>query len=167
MSHLFKPRAPRQKVVLPARMRSGAGQMDVCIRDISSRGMLIQAGTPPARGTYVEIIRPGGSVTGRVVWSKQHKFGIQARGTIRIGAMLEQRNLGRAAGPAPPLNQSGGPVSLSPRNPAQLAARARARSAFLQYAALACAITIAALLLAFGLYRGLSGIFTNVLGHLG
>ena len=47
MSMLFKPRETRQKVVLPARMRAGAGAVDVCIRDVSSRGMLIQAGVPP------------------------------------------------------------------------------------------------------------------------
>ena len=167
MSHNHKPREPRQKVVLPARMRAGAGQVEVCIRDVSTRGMLIQAGTPPPRGTYVEIIRPGYSVTGRVVWAKQHKFGIQARGAIRIGAVIERRSAPRPEGGAPPLNQSGGPVSLSPRNPAQLAARARARGAFLQYAVLAAGIAFAALLLAFSLYRGLSVVFTDVLGHLG
>jgi hypothetical protein len=166
MSMLFKPRELRQKVVLPARMRAGAGQMDVCIRDVSSRGMLIQAGVPPPRGTYVEIIRPGYSVTGRVVWSKHHKFGIHSRETIRIASVLERRSVARPGSGEPPLNQSG-PIRLSPRaNPAQLAARAHARAAFLQYAALGGAATIGALLLAYSLFRGLSGTFTDVISHL-
>jgi hypothetical protein len=166
MSMLFKPRETRQKVVLPARMRAGAGAVDVCIRDVSSRGMLIQAGVPPPRGTYVEILRPGYSVTGRVVWSKHHKFGIQARETIRIAAVLERRSVPRPGGGEPPLNQSG-PLRLSPRaDPAQLAARARARAALLQYAALGGAVTLGALLLACSLYRGLSGTFTDVISHL-
>lgn len=165
MSMLFKPREMRQKVVLPARMRAGAGQVDVCIRDVSSRGMLIQAGVPPPRGTYVEIIRPGYSVTGRVVWSKHHKFGIQSRETIRIGAVLERRNASRPG--SPPLDQSGGPVRLTPRpDPAQQAAQARVRAAFLQYAALGGAVTLGALLLAFSLFRGLSGTFADVVSHL-
>lgn len=165
MSILFKPREGRQKVVLPARMRAGAAQVDVCIRDVSSRGMLIQAGVPPPRGTYVEILRPGYSVTGRVVWSKHHKFGIQSRETIRIAAVLERRNGSRPG--APPLNQSDGPVRLSPpANPAQLAAQARARAAFLQYVALGGAVTLGALLLALGLFRGLSDTFADVVSHL-
>ena len=165
MSMLFKPRETRQKVVLPAKMRAGAGQIDVCIRDVSSRGMLIQAGVPPPRGTYVEILRPGYSVTGRVIWSKHHKFGIQSRETIRIAAVLECRNGARPG--SPPLDQAEGPVRLSPRaNPAQQAAQARARAAFLQYAALGSAVTVGALLLAFTLYRGLSGTFTDVVSHL-
>src|ERR1044072_4569409 len=105
MSQHFKPREPRQKVVLPARMRAGAGQVDVCIRDVSSRGMLIQAGVPPPRGTYVEIMRPGYSVTGRVIWSNPHKFGSQSRETIRIASVLERRSVPRAGGGEPPLNQ--------------------------------------------------------------
>src|ERR1700754_200748 len=145
MSQTFRPREPRQKVVLPARMRAGAAQMDVCIRDISSRGMLVQAGTPPPRGTYVEILRPGYSVTGRVVWSKHHKFGIQSRDRISMAAVLERRKVPRPDGGVPPLDQSGGPVSFSRRaDPALLAARARARAAFLQYAALGGAVTLGA-----------------------
>jgi len=163
----FRPRENRHKVVLPARMRAGAGQVDVCIRDISSRGMLIQAGVPPARGTYVEILRPGCSVTGRVVWSKHHKFGIEARGKISVAMMLERRTAPRDSGGTPPVNQGGGPVRLSPRaDPAEQAARARARAAFMQYAALGGAVTVGALLLAFALYRGLSETFADVLSQL-
>ncbi len=168
MSQIFRPREPRQKVVLPARMRAGAGQVDVCIRDISSRGMLIQAGVPPARGTYVEILRPGYSVTGRVVWSKQHKFGVEARGKISLAAVLERRSTPRAGAGTAPFNQSSeGPVRPGPRHdPATQAARARARSAFLQYAALGGAVTVVALLFAFSLFRGLSDTFADVLGHM-
>jgi hypothetical protein len=167
MSMLFKPRETRQKVVLPARMRAGAGQVEVCIRDVSSRGMLIQAGVPPPRGTYVEIMRPGYSVTGRVIWSKHHKFGLQSRETIRIASVLERPGRPRPDRGASPLDQSGGPLGLSPRtNPAQQEAQARARAAFLQYAALGFALTLGALLLAFGLYRGLSGTFADVVSHL-
>jgi hypothetical protein len=167
MSNAFKPREPRQKVVLPARMRAGAGQMEVCIRDISSRGMLVQAGVPPPRGTYVEIVRPGYSVTGRVVWVKQHKFGIQSRDRISIPAVLERRSVPRPGGGTAPFDQSGGPMRALPRaDPAEQAARARARSALVQYAALGGAITVGALLLAFGLYRSLSGAFADVTHHL-
>lgn len=167
MQQAFKPREPRQKVVLPARMRTAAGQVDVCIRDISSRGMLIQAGVPPPRGTYVEIARSGYSVTGRVVWSKHHKFGIQAQGRISMAAVLERRGTSRPGGGEPPLNQAA-PVRFSRRaDPVQVAARARSRAAFLQYVALSGAVTLGALLLTVSLYRALSGTFADVIHHLG
>lgn len=165
----YKPREPRQKVVLPARMRAGAGQVDICIRDVSSRGMLIQAGAPPPRGTYVEILRPGCVVTGRVVWSKQHKFGIVSREKIRIADVIERRKVPRPGGGTPPLNQAGGPVRLSPVasvDPAISAERARARAAFLQYAAVGGAVAVGALLLAAILFQGLAGTFSNVAFHL-
>jgi hypothetical protein len=148
-------------------MRAGAGQVDVCIRDISSRGMLIQAGVPPPRGTYVEILRPGCSVTGRVVWSKHHKFGIQVRERISIPLMLERRASARAGGGTAPLDQGSGPVRLSRADPAEQAARSRARAAFLQYVLLGGAVAIGALLIAYSLYCGLSETFADVLGHLG
>ncbi len=149
-------------------MRAGAGQVEVSIRDISSHGMLIQTDAPPPRGTYVEILRSGYSVTGRVVWSKQYRFGIEARGRISVSAVLERRSTPRSGGGKAPLNQSGGPVSLSPRaDVAGQAARARARSALLQYAVLGGAAATAALMLAFGLYRGLADTFTDVIRQLG
>ena len=148
-------------------MRAGGAQVDVCIRDISSRGMLIQAGAPPPRGTYVEILRPGCSVTGRVVWAKHHKFGIEAQDKIRITVVLERRSLARPGGGSAPLNQAD-PVRLSRRpDPAQQAALARVRGAALQYAAIGGAVTLAALLLGVALYRGLSQTFAGVLSHLG
>jgi len=148
-------------------MRAGAGQVEVCIRDVSSRGMLVQAGVPPARGTYVEILRPGCSVAGRVVWSKHHKFGIETRGKISVAMVLDRRAVPRDGGGTPPVNQGGGPVRLSPRaDPGEQAARARARAAFMQYAALGGAVTVGALLLAFALNRGLSDTFADVLSQL-
>ncbi|HTU09935.1 MAG TPA: PilZ domain-containing protein [Allosphingosinicella sp.] len=166
MMNAFKPREPRQKVVLPAKMRAGAGQMEVCIRDISSRGMLVQAGTPPPRGTYVEILRPGCAIAGRVVWTKHHKFGILAQGRISVAAVLERRKVPRPGGGTPPTNQ-GGAIGIKPQaDPAQRAARARARAAVLQYAAVGGAAALGALLLAFALYSSLSGTVAEVAQHL-
>lgn len=162
MSKTFRPRAPRRKVVLPAKMRAGAGQVDVCIRDVSARGMLVQAGVPPPRGTYVEILRPGYSVTGRVVWTRQHKFGIEAQATISLAGVLDRRHVASGTGALPPLQQGG---ARCPR-PADAAARSRSRGAMLQYALLGGAATLCALALAAGLYRGLSETFMVVMRHL-
>ena len=52
-----KPREERQKVMIKARMRSGASWHDVCVLNVSLHGVGIQTAEAPARGTYVEIRR--------------------------------------------------------------------------------------------------------------
>ena len=43
--------------MIRARMRSGVSWHDVCILNLSRRGLGIQAAEPPQRGAYVEIRR--------------------------------------------------------------------------------------------------------------
>jgi hypothetical protein len=166
MSLAHKPREPRQKVVLPAKMRSGAAQVDVCIRDVSSRGMLLQAGTPPPRGTYVEILRPGYAIVARVVWAREHRFGVLARERISLASVLDRRSAIRP-GPSllPPLNQGARGRRRSPPAPPD-AERSRARSAFFQFAALVLAAGTVAILLARLVYDHLAGMFEAVLRQL-
>ena len=80
-------RAPRQKVLIRARMRAGGPQMDVCIRDVSARGMLVQADHAPAQRSYVEILLNGQSIAGRVIWAKDRRFGVATREQIDMNAV--------------------------------------------------------------------------------
>lgn len=81
-------RGPRRKVVVRARMRANGPVTDVCIRDISLRGMLLQASVPPPRGTYVEIMSTGLPVVGQVVWLKDRRFGVSTRDTIDVATVI-------------------------------------------------------------------------------
>ena len=97
----MKPREPRRNVVIQARMRSDGAWMDVCIRNISSRGFLLQAASPPPRGTYVEIFRGKHAVIGRVAWSKERRFGIHTQDRMNVDAIIDGSMAGsqqRAAG---------------------------------------------------------------------
>ena len=85
----YKPREPRQKVVVAARMRVDGKYSDVCIRDISSRGMMLQAATPPRQGSYIEIFRAAHVIVARVVWASDRRFGIQSQDRIDIGAVIK------------------------------------------------------------------------------
>lgn len=80
-------REPRRKVLIRATMRAGGPRTDVCIRDISSRGLMAQANTPPPRGTYVDLDCAGHQVVGLVVWRKERRFGIQTRERINVAAL--------------------------------------------------------------------------------
>ena len=78
-------------------MRVGGTYVDACIRDISSRGMLVQANEPPPRGAYIEICRPGQIIVARVVWAKERRFGIATRERMNVDAFIAEAANGVAA----------------------------------------------------------------------
>lgn len=71
-------------------MRAGDAYVDVCIRNISSRGMMLQAASPPPAGTYIEILRGTHAVVGRIVWTRDRRFGIQSASRIDISAIVNE-----------------------------------------------------------------------------
>ena len=82
----MKAREERQKVMLRARMRDGVQWHDVCVLNMSSHGLGIQAARPPERGTYVEICRGRQSIVARVAWSKGHRAGLRAQELLSLTA---------------------------------------------------------------------------------
>ena len=50
-------REPRHDVDLPARLRGDESWSDVCIRNVSSRGLMLLIDNPPQRSTYIEVRR--------------------------------------------------------------------------------------------------------------
>ncbi len=94
---MMKPREQRVKCVVIARMRLNQRWNDVCIRNISTRGLLIQAAFAPPRGTYVEVCRGHHTIVARVVWAKNHRFGIQTQERLNPEALLKEPNLSAAA----------------------------------------------------------------------
>lgn len=86
----MKPREARRVVLIQARMRVDGVWGDVCIRNISSRGMLLQAASAPPRGTYVEIFRGRHSAIARVVWCSDRRFGIHTRERMDVDALINK-----------------------------------------------------------------------------
>lgn len=84
-------RDPRVKVVMKVRMRAGAKQMDACIRDVSRRGLLVQADAPPGRGAVIEINGEFPPIIGRVMWTNGRRFGVQTQDRIDIAALITGR----------------------------------------------------------------------------
>ena len=77
-------------MLLRARMRVTATWGDVCILNISSRGLQLQSARPPQRGRIVEIRRGPHVVIGCVVWSKQHRFGIRSQDALFVDAIVSE-----------------------------------------------------------------------------
>jgi hypothetical protein len=83
-----KPREDRQKVMVKARMRSGASWHDVCILNASLHGLGIQSAEQLQRGTYVEICRGTQSIVARVAWAKGHRAGLRSQDPIFLRVLL-------------------------------------------------------------------------------
>jgi hypothetical protein len=100
-------REARRKVLIRATMRAGGPRSDVCIRDISTRGIMAQASAPPPRGTYVDLDCAGHQIVGIVIWRRERRFGIRTRERINVAALAGRiapeilTPQPRRAGPAP------------------------------------------------------------------
>lgn len=86
----YKPREPRRKVLIEARMRCGNTWVTVCIRNMSSRGLLAQVPEPPEAGSYVEIRRGPHVIVGRTVWRSGRKFGVRTQDAMNIDAIVSE-----------------------------------------------------------------------------
>jgi hypothetical protein len=100
---MLKARDPRRKVVLDARMRVGTCWKDVCILNISSRGLLLQAAVPPARGSYLELRRGRHIMLARVVWADNRRCGLRTQDLLPVEEIVSERE-------SPPA-QSGTPTA--------------------------------------------------------
>ena len=84
----MKQREHRQKVMIRARMRSGVSWHDVCILNLSRRGLGIQAAEPPQRGAYVEIRRGKHVIVARVMWARGHRAGLHSQSLIFVRSLV-------------------------------------------------------------------------------
>jgi hypothetical protein len=84
-------REPRQSVKIVVRLVTDRGWADAEIRDVSSGGVMAICQSPPERGTYVEVRRESYSIVGRVVWSSDGRFGIQAQQKVDLSDLTQAR----------------------------------------------------------------------------
>jgi hypothetical protein len=86
----MKPREPRKKVMIKARMRVGAAWRDACILDMSSRGLMIQAADPPPGGSYLELRRGRHVIVARVMWSRDRRAGLRSQDPLPTEAIIAE-----------------------------------------------------------------------------
>ncbi|MFN3676570.1 MAG: PilZ domain-containing protein [Sphingomonas pseudosanguinis] len=92
----FKAREARRQVLIACRMKSATGWGDVCIHNISSRGMMIASDAALFPGAYIEIRRGQQTVIGRVVWQRERFSGVRTQDAIDIDALLREPRLQQA-----------------------------------------------------------------------
>lgn len=86
--------------MIKARMRTGASWNDVCILNISPRGLSMQASAPPPRGTYLEVRRGDYEITACVMWVNHHRFGVRTQDVLAVDHIINQSD-GSGAAPSP------------------------------------------------------------------
>ena len=91
-------REPRTKVLIAIQLRGDGLVADACLRDVSSRGVLVQTSRPPARGAIVELVGPFQPVVARVVWTNGRRFGAELREHLNVKALTTGRLDRRTAG---------------------------------------------------------------------
>lgn len=114
-------------MLIRARMRVTATWSDVCILNISSRGMQLQAAKPPERGSYVEIRRGLHVIIGCVAWTRQHRFGLKSQDVLFIDAIVAEPSEGdtaRSATPYIPVERRAAPRRAASGDNSRLLGRA-------------------------------------------
>jgi hypothetical protein len=83
-----RPRELRRRVMLPARMRVGPRWRDACILNISSRGLMIRAGSGITEGSVVEIRRGDHTIFARVMWKEGPRAGLHTDEQLPVDDIL-------------------------------------------------------------------------------
>lgn len=118
--------------MIKARMRVGASWNDVCILNISPRGLSAQAAAPPAPGTYLEIRRDDHEIMARVIWARHHRFGVHTQDVLAIDDIINHP--GRSGAPATVAACGAIPDRRKPRSSAQRHEDSRMLSRAIEFA---------------------------------
>lgn len=131
----MKTREERKPVCIPARLFADARWSDVCIRNVSVRGMLLQTKQPPKRGSYLEVRRGDTTIIARVVWTGAQRCGVRTQDFVPLAELLHPLD-----GPAKPRRVPANGSQVERRRVArsvQLHERQRQRGRAMEFTALA------------------------------
>ncbi len=87
--------AKRNRVLLAAKLRTRAGEVDARLRDLSQKGALVECGQPLSVGDDVVFVRGSTIVPARVAWTGGERIGLEFDRMIDESEVLVQ--LGRGA----------------------------------------------------------------------
>jgi hypothetical protein len=123
-----RPRELRRRVMVLARVRSGAEWGDARILNVSSRGLLIQTARPVPKGSLVEVLRGEHLIMARVVWSSAGRSGLRSEQLLPVEDIL---SLQQAA--ALQLIASNGVIHERRRRPRSVPSDARLRGRAMEF----------------------------------
>lgn len=105
----------RTRALVRARLRGSGLDRDANILDLSSRGLLLTAAMPPKRDHTVTVVANGYTLSGKVVWVNERRFGISLDAPILVDDVIDAKILARAKTVSPGLPENFGarPVAAS------------------------------------------------------
>lgn len=156
---MVRVREARHPVMIRGRMRAGGTPEDVCVRNVSNNGMLLQAHRAPEAGTYVEVQLSDEIVVGRVVWSHDRRFGVRTRDRLPLWRLLGRKK--PEPGPDTPARRAAAGTAV-----ARHRSDARAWGRVFEFLVLACVASGAAAAMAYAGYAALSAVSGKVLVSL-
>jgi hypothetical protein len=77
--------------MINARMRDGGSWSDLCILNMSSRGLMGRSAVPPRPGSFVEVRRGPYVIVARVVWTKEQMFGVSTQDVVPIDDIVANK----------------------------------------------------------------------------
>jgi len=124
------PREKRESVLFPVRVRDDDHWSDGRIRNVSSRGLMLEMESPPPRGSFIEIRRGDIVIVGQVRWSSGAQCGLRTQDRVPV------ERLGHHS--AAPLHHFTGAEPVERRvqvrvmTPQEIAERSRSRARLFQ-----------------------------------
>lgn len=83
----MKAREARQRVAFNVRIRRDSGWIDANIRNMSSRGLMLEIKNPPAKGSFIELRRGSVVIVGQVRWADDNCCGVRTQDRISAGQL--------------------------------------------------------------------------------
>lgn len=83
-----RAREPRSAVALPATLHDRGGKRLACVRNVSSKGMMVETAIPPPVGAAVTIRVGPVATEGRVIWRKNGRFGMVGTHPVAKAALV-------------------------------------------------------------------------------
>jgi PilZ domain-containing protein len=145
--------------MIRGRMRAGGAPEDVCVRNVSNSGMMLQADTAPEAGTYVEVQLSDEIVVGRVMWSRDRRFGIRTRDRLPLWRLLGRKK--PEPGPDTPAQRAAAGTAVVRRR-----SDARAWGRVFEFLCIALVAIGAAAAIALAGYASLRAITENITASL-
>src|SRR5947209_18423990 len=85
-----KRQAKRARVLLTAKLQTGAGEIEARLRDLSRKGALVECNVAPPAGTELIFHRGSTSVPARVAWTAGNRVGLEFAYMIDENEVLVQ-----------------------------------------------------------------------------
>ncbi len=162
----MKQREARNKVMLPVRIRQDSGWGDACIRNVSSRGLMLQIEDAPPKGSFIEIRRQNVVIVGQVRWSRGDCCGLRSQDRIPVAELMTNG----AVSQKPRFDDAGfveRRTAARVLSPHEIAEASRMKSVLFQRATFIAGAVIAALVLASLLFDVLNRPMAMIAAKLG